>query len=671
MSEKDAKVRLELAAGGLLSMLKEIETQAKHLGAELEGVGGSADKADKKVSPFLASLKKGAAAGKTALTELGSSIKSTLSDITTLGGALSVGMGARAAVDLVSTYKDLAFQISNGTGQAVEWTDVQKDVEGAADRWKQKVEDVAGAYRGLYDQTGDAKFAAKAADAAAMANAASGKGIGALSSIAGTLNEKFGITGDEIGGALASVLELSSKGGATIEELGAKMDVVGASAKQMGLQGQAGLQQVLGMLNVGDNVTGSFKKNLAAVTGLMETFGNTDKLKSIEKNLGIKITDKGGGARKDALDKILAKSGGKEEVLSKIFQGDTLKLVSDFGKTFQRTFSETEGTAKTKTAAALAAFHRALDAAGKTTLTAAQLEAQAKKRAATDPDKLMTEAMNRFKQAFTKPEMMASMEKLAQLLPKVTSGLTSLVEMAANHPLLAAGAFAAQRAGGAALKSVGGDALGWGAKKAGALGADIGKNLAAEAAKSGAWGAAGKNLGAAAGIAVAAAVAYELGKAAIDSVYEDKAKDQGDLAVSGASAAAAIGSGDTKRMAEEATTLKGRIDRAKKNQGGIGGFMDETFGGVSEMLGGPKHDVQKNVIAKAERDMRELEAAMAKGTGEGAKEHKNAARDMSSAATELKNAARALTRGTPAGGGGPGTNGLPPAPGNGSGSAPK
>lgn len=670
MTEKESKVRLELAAGGLLSMLNEVAKQSKKLAEEVEGIGTASDKADKKVSPFLTSLKKSAGAGKTALTELGSSIKSTLSDVTTLGGALSLGIGAKAGTDLVSIYKDLAFQIQTGTGKATEWTDVQKDVEGAADRWRQKVEDVAGAYRALYDETGDVQFAADALDAVTMAATATGKGIGVLSSIAGTLNEKFGIAGDEMEDALASVIELSSKGGATIEDLGAKLGIVGASAKQMGLEGKAGLQQVLGMLNVGDNVTGSFKKNLSAVTGLMETFGSADKLKSIEKDLGIKITDKGGGARKDALDKILSKSGGKEEVLSKVFAGDTLKLVSDFGKTYQKVFAETEGTAKVKTAAALKAFHQGLDAAGKTSLTAAQLEAQAKKRAAEDPDKIITASMNRFKQAFTKPEMIASMEKLAQLLPKLTTGLTSLLEMAASHPLLAGAAFLGKKAGGAALGSLAGDALGWGSGKAASLGKSIGANLAAEAAKNGAWATAGKNIGAAAGIAVAAAVAYELGKAAIDSIYEDKAKDQGGLAVSGASAAAAIGSGDKKRMGEEAATLKARIERAKKNQEGVGGFFDETFGGVSEMLGGPKHDVQKNVIAKAEADLRELEAAMAKGTGEGAKEHKDAARSMAGAAKDLTAAARALQRSAP-GSGGDGTNGLPPAPGNGSGSAPR
>ncbi len=670
MSEKDAKVRLELAAGGLLSMLKEIQKQAGTLGDELEGIGTSADKADKKVSPFLTSLKKSAGAARGALSELGSSIKSTISDVTTLGGALSVGVGAKAALDLVSTYKDLAFQISNGTGKAVEWTDVQRDVEGAANRWKQGVEDVAAAYRALYDDTGDVQFAADAADAVAMAATASGKKMDVLGSIAGTLQEKFGIAGNEMADALASVLELSSKGGATVEDLGAKLGIVGASAKQMGFEGKAGLQQVLGLMNVGDNVTGSFKKNLSAVTGLMETFGNADKLKAIEKDLGIKITDKSGGARKDALDKILTKTGGKEEILSKVFSGDTLKLVGDFGKSYQKTFAETEGTVKAKTAAALAAFHRSLDEAGKTTLTAAQLEAQAKKRAAEDPDRLMKDAMNKFKAAFTKPEMMASMEKLAQLLPKVTSGLTSLLELAVDHPLLAAGAFVGKKAGGAAISSIGGDVAGWGAGKVAGLGKDIGKNLAAEAAKSGVWATVGKNVGAAAGIAIAAAVAYELGKAAIDEVYEKKAKDQGDLSASAAGAAAAIGSGDKKRMAEEAKTLKARIERAKKNQGGVGGFFDETFGGVSELVGGPKHDVQKNVIAKAEADLRKLEAAMAKGTGEGAAEHKAAASAMKDAAKQLGVAARSLQQ-APGGGAGGGNNGLPPAPGNTPGSAPR
>lgn len=660
MSERDAKVRLELAAGGFLSMLKEIEKQAGGLAKEVEGIGTAGEKADKKLSPMLGSLKKGAGAAKDSMVELGTSLKSTLASAATLGGALSFGAGAHAGMALVGVYKDLAFQISTGTGKAVEWTEVQKDIEGAAGRWKQSNEKVAGSYRALFDETGDLQFTADAVDAVAMAATASGKSIESLTSIAGTLNEKFGITGGEMSDALASVLELGSKGGATVEDLGAKLGVVGASAKQMGLEGKAGLQQVLGMLNVGDNVTGSFKKNLAAVTGLMETFGNADKLKSIEKDLGIKLTDKGGGARKDALDKILSKTGGKEETLSKVFQGDTLKLVSDFGKTFQKTFSETEGTAKQKTAAALGAFHSALDAAGKTTLTASQLEAQAKKRAAEDPARAMDDAMNKFKAAFTKPEMIASMEKLAQLLPRVASGAAKLVEMVANHPMLAGAAFLGAKAGGSFATSIAGDAIK-------GIGKSIGKDIAATAAKDGAWGTAGKSLGAAAGIAVAAAVAYEIGKAAIDSIYEDKAQDQGDLSSGGANAVAAIASGDTKRMAAEEKTLKAKIAKAKDNHSGVSGFVDDTFGAAAQLFSGGeiKGDVQANTIAKAEADLRDLQKAMAKGgkaTDKAADSHDKVAR-------AAERAAAALDRIVPPSGGG-GTNGLPPAPGNAPGSAP-
>jgi hypothetical protein len=608
------------------------------------------------------SLKKGFGAAKDTLASLGSELKSTLSQVATLGGALSLGAGAKAGMDLVSTYKDLAFQISVGTGEAVKWEEIQKDIEGAASRWKRSNEEVAGSYRALFDETGDLQFTADAVDAVAMAATATGKSVESLTSIAGTLNEKFGIAGDQMEDALASVIELSSKGGATIEDLGAKLGVVGASAKQMGLQGKEGLQQVLGMLNVGDNVTGSFKKNLAAVTGLMETFGNADKLKAIEKDLGIKLTDKSGAARQDALDKILSKTGGKEQTLSKIFQGDTLKLVSDFGKTYQQTFNETAGTAKQKTKAALDAFHEALAKAGQTSLSAAELEEQAKKRAAEDPERIWTDSLNRFKQAFTKPEMVASMEKLAQLIPKLTNGFTSLVELAANHPLLAVGAFAAKSAGGSLVASVGGDAIR-------GIGKSIGRDIAAQAATSGAWATAGKSLASVAGVAIAAAVAYELGKAAIDDIYETKAKDQGDLASAQANAAGAIASGDKNRMAKEAETLRQRIDQAKEHHSGVSGFVDDTFGAAAQLFSGGavKGDVHANTMAKAEAQLRELEQAMQKGAKGGTK----AADAHEQLARSAQRAAAALERLAPAGGGGDGRNGLPPAPGNTPGSAPR
>lgn len=490
--EREASVKLTLDNGQFILNIKR--------------AGDAVEETEKKAKKSAGAWSAGMKGASGAVRELGGHVKDLIGVAGGLGAAFSMGTALQKAMSARDVYKDLAFQISTGTGKAVEWNEVQRDIEGAAGRWKRSNEEIAGSYKKLFDETGDLQFTADAIDAVAMAATASGKSVDSLTGIAGTLNEKFGITGDQMEDALASVLELGSKGGVTVEDLGEKLGIVGASAKQMGLGGAAGLRQVLGMLNAGDNVTGSFKKNMKAVTELMETFGNTDKLKKIEKDLGIKITDKSGGATKDALDKILTKSGGKEQILSKVFSGDTLKLVSDYGRTFQKVFNETEGNTKKKTDAALEAFHKALTDAGKTTLTAADLEKQAKERL-NDPSRNIQDAMNKLQAAIAKPEVYKAMDQLAQSLPILAQYLGEFIEMAIKHPVLTGlGAVAGVGTGGfvkEASKKILLDLASGTKDSLLKMGKSAGESMAEAAAANPAWAKAGASFAAAAAVAAA------------------------------------------------------------------------------------------------------------------------------------------------------------------------
>lgn len=669
MSERDAKVRLELAAGGFLTMLREIQKQAEQLGNEVEGIGESGEKAEKKLHPALASMKKGFGAAKSALSEFGSSIKSAIGDLTTLGGALTLGAGARAAIETVDAYKDIAFAVQTSTGKAQQWQTVQGDIEGTARKWKIANGEVAASYLELFKTTEDLDFTRAAMESIGQAHRATGASVATLTALANELNEKFGVTPDKIDSAMATLIGAVPGGKAGLEELGDKLGLLGASARAVGYEGEAGLKKALGMLNLAGAGGGSFKKELMSVIQLFETLGDSDQVKRIEKTLGhgTKLRDKAGKTKADALEIIMRETGGKHEELSKIFSGPLLRFSSELGKTYATTFAGTAGDAKTKTKAATEALSRAMETAGKSSLTSADLQRQATERLK-DPKAQLQDAMNKFQQALTKPEMMASMEKLAQLLPKLTSGMTSLLEMAVDHPILAAGAFLGKKGGGAMLGSVAGDAAGWTAGKAAGLGKSIGSNLAAEAAKNGAWATAGSQLAKVAGIAIAAAVAYELGKQAIDEVFATTAQDEGDLAALGAGAAAVAASGDKKAMAAHAETLRSRIKQAQENEDSVGGFVKNTFGGVAEIVSGGdvKQDIQKDNIARAEAELRNLESAMAKGAKGGDK----VATAHERAAAAAERLAKAMDKVKPGGAGG-GNNGLPPAPGNQSGSAPR
>src|SRR5690606_32797569 len=162
MSDRDSTLRLNLAAAGMLTMLKQLEKQAGELTKNIEGVGNESKKSEVKINPFLNSAKKGLGAAKSAAVDLGGELKKAVTTAVTLGGALSLGGGIRAANIAVNQYHDLAFAIRTATGEAYSYEQVQKDVEKIGDKWSQSNEKVAKSYDEIFRQTKDVAFAKKA-----------------------------------------------------------------------------------------------------------------------------------------------------------------------------------------------------------------------------------------------------------------------------------------------------------------------------------------------------------------------------------------------------------------------------------------------------------------------------------------------------------------------------
>lgn len=687
--DRDARVRLNLEAAGFVTGLRAVEERAKDVEEAVEDIGDGAEKASRKTGLLSSSMKSGFGAAKSSLAELGSTLKSTLATAATLGGALSVGTGLHKAEDLIESYKNMAFALEAGTGAAKDWREIQADVEGIGGRWKLSNDKVAASYRALYDDIGDLEFAKAATEEVAKAHVATGASMESLTAIAGQLNEKFSVTGKDLPDAMAAVISAANKGGVGIDDLAGKLGAVGASAKLLGMEGKAGLGQVIGMLNLGDAATGSFKKNVSAVSALLDTFADPDKVKAIEKSMGVKLTTKTGDIRKDALDTILKKSGGASEKLALAFTGDALKLATAFGSTYQKAFTETEGTVKQKTAAALEAYKASLAEAGKQTLNAAQLDAQATERLA-DPKRQLDDALNKFTKAFENEKVIHAVEKLADKMPQLAEVLGDVVGFAADHPMLAGAAFVGAKPLASGGASFAGEAIGGLAK---AQWKSFGAQFAAAAAADSKWAGAGKLMSAAAGPLIAVAIAAAVGmalKEGIDSIYDTKAKDQGDLAAAQAEAGAAAASGDKARMKAADDRLAKKIAEAKDNAGGVSGFLDTTFGGVAHMLGAAPLDTQADVIARAEADRRSLQQRIAgpgggpllasggggkgkdsvdelhKGNQKAGESGQKAAQALERAAASAERFARSMDR--VSGSAGSSTNGLPAAPGNSSGS---
>jgi len=390
---------------------------------------------------------------------VGEHIKRAASLAVTFGGAFSFGAALHSVVALETSYKNLAFAIRAGTGQQTSFRQLMHDGNAIATRWGRSNDEVAQSVRALYDEVGDVNFAKAGAEQVAKAATATGASMQSLTGIAGVLNEKFNVTAEQLPDALATVVSLGNRGGASIEDMGEKLGILGAAARQAGIEGKNGLGQVVGLLNVADNATGSFKKSLAAVTGLLETLGDPEKAKKLEKSLGISLRDAKGSTRADALQRIMSKTGGKREALEKVFGGEQAKLMIELGRTYSKAFDSTAGDIKTRTKAATDAFNAALAEAGKSQLTAADLDAQAKQRLE-DPQRKLQAALNKLEEAMGSPEIIDALNKLAQQLPALANVISKVIGWVAQNPGLAAGGAAGAMVGkaflGGALEKAGG-----------------------------------------------------------------------------------------------------------------------------------------------------------------------------------------------------------------------
>lgn len=652
MAEKDAKVRLNLAASGFATQLQELSKFATEFEKALGGIAPAADKAEKKLGSFGQIGKAALGGAKQSLSDLGSTLKNTLVMAGTLGGALSLGAAAKGAMDLVKSYKDIANSIEAGTGAAMSWKEVQSAVEGTAARWKQSNTSVTESYKRLWDEVGDAKFAAAGIESVSRAARAGYGSMSSLTEIVGVLNEKFDVSSAGIDDALASVIALGNKGGASVEQLGEKLGILGASAKEAGFTGENGLKRMLGMLNMADNVTGNFRKSMKAVTGIFDTLVDPEKLKNIGKELKIGLVDKHTGKPfAHALEMIIGKSGGKQEILAKVFSGEELKLVTQFGKDYSKAFEATKGDIQTKTRAGLAAYNEALEQASKSTMTASKVDDEAKKRLA-DQDAQISDAMRRLEIAFTNPKMVDGLTKLAEVAPKVAEALAKLLGFALDHPKSAA----ATVVGGTILKGALPAALAAGGKALfkKLLGAGASATAAGtEAAAGGAGASTAAEIGGAgafAGVAipaaiVAAGVGLGYGARQLDKRTDDldKTYDAMGMPVTADMAT----SGDDQRAAAKARA------GMRQDPGALPGVFDWA----------PKGTPQGQQ-SKAAKDTGELTASLKKGG--------TAAGRVADVFDRLTASAERMDRvfskfGDP---GGDGSNGLPPNPGNGSGSAP-
>jgi hypothetical protein len=669
MSERSAQIRLMLSSGGLLSGLTQVGDKVSSLGARMgEALSGPTSKAF------------GAMGG--SIKSVGGQIQNVTKFAVGLGGAFSLGEAAKEALGLEGTYKNLAFAIHAGTGEAVKWQSIQAVSEEVAHQWRRRNSEVAASFTSIYNETGSLEFTQKAIGAVGRASLETGKDMAVFAELAGAAYEKFGIGSDQIDEALGSIISFGNRGGLTIEEMASRIGQLGASAKVAGASGVEGLGRILGMSQMADDSLGNMRQKITAVTGLLDELSDPNKTKNIGKALHANLIDKKGNVRSDALDTILVKTGGDTQKLLKLFSGPTAKLMVAFGKMYQEGAAESESKDKKKQIeAGLHGFHEDLKKASKSLLEESEREKQDALKSGSAKS-AMVEAMNELENAFGDKRVIGAMKTMAGVAPKLASATAGLLEIAVEHPVGAAAAYLGGKAALAGVQSLLGEALkggaGTGKEWIGALykpafgrtravsiqediydsmGMRSGSRTKTIQVGTSKLAAAGQAVGQAIGVALVAYAAYELGKQILDAALAAdeavKAKRERGAAIAVATSGGHNKEEQTKQllaMRKQRDELQREIESPTlfESLGDVVGKGAAGFAGITGMATTEEAlaagNRKENELQQTKQAIKELEGALA--ADEIAKSTKRLVESIGGATTALKKLAPPSTGGS-------------------------
>lgn len=422
MSERELLLKISLKDDGFKVGIVKAQREAEK-GAKAAG------------NAWSQALSNGVKGGMTALQGFAGQARRALSGIAGIAGGIGLGALVDSAVKAQTKFRQLAFALRATGDQRASVESVKREVQSLALATGQTSEDVADSFAELANRLGSVQEARDAMKAMAEASTASGVSMRALTDVMEAANQQFGITGKQAGDVFATIIEMGRTSGLSVEEVSARFEQVAASARAAGLEGEAGFKTTVALVRQADQSFGGLRKGLPALLGLFDQLGSKADKASIFAKLGIDAKKAQGGAV-DAIREIISATGGKRDKLEKALGTGQAKLLVDLAADFSKTFDKTKGSVKEKTAAALRAFDEGLSKAGKGALAWGDVQKEAS-AALRDPAKQIELGIERLKVAFTKPEVIAGMTKLAALLPKVATALAKLVGFAAENPATA------------------------------------------------------------------------------------------------------------------------------------------------------------------------------------------------------------------------------------------
>jgi hypothetical protein len=242
-----------------------------------------------------------------------------------LHGAMAIG-GLGAAVGMVDIARKsmqtqeglgkLAVSVRAGTGRLIEMQEAQRAIVATSNKWLVSTQQLTAAQTKLFDESGDFDFSAKSLEKVAIVARGAREEVGLIAQLAGDMNEKFKVSSEDTGKALASIVSFGHRGGISLGEMSTTIARIGMGAKTAGIEGEEGLRRMLGMATLAENEVGTVRQALTAVSSIVSGTESGDLAKRA-KGIGVDI--KKGSSFEDALTSIIAGAGGDREKLGKVF----------------------------------------------------------------------------------------------------------------------------------------------------------------------------------------------------------------------------------------------------------------------------------------------------------------------------------------------------------------
>ena len=338
-------------------------------------------------------------------------------------GGLGAAMGATALINdanqLDKKYRDFAGRVAMAGKETLRYTDIQKAATAATNKWAAASDQLTQGAFAMWEDTGSAKDAVGAMENVGMISRATGMTIAETSSLVGGLNEQFGITNDQIDDTVAGLLELGGQGGVSIQDISGGMAEIARAAKLAGVEGPDGLKKIIALSNQLEGAAGGGSQAISMMSTVLSRLAANPALhKELKQKFGI---DAKGKDAVGLLGEILAKNKGKEtQALGELFKaGDAVKLAQAFG---DGGFGSALASANTKTT-------------GRDLRTKAEENMKA-------PAAQIELALQRLRLAFTQPQVVESLTKLAGSLPPVVDGFAKLASIVADNGTTIATAYA-------------------------------------------------------------------------------------------------------------------------------------------------------------------------------------------------------------------------------------